>query len=81
MTYQAVIREVAINGVQYGMRIKFDIDKNVYKSSQRDTPWQWQNYTTRNNRKMRRMVRISRNTELFSTVLEAFYKKYLEEAA
>ena len=54
MAFESVIREVTIDGVQYGMSdgiITFDIDADVYEVHRSTRPWKYQNYITRNKNK------------------------------
>ena len=77
MAFERVIREVTIDGVQYGMWVNFDIDADVYEAHSSSRPWKYQNYITRNKNKMRRRIRISRNDAMYSIVREAFINRYV----
>lgn len=81
MSFKSVLREVIIDGVEYGMWLKYDIDADVYKVSYLADPWQWQKYITRNKNKMLRKKRIKKNSELYATVREAFISKYVKGGA
>lgn len=73
-----VIREIKIDGISYGMWLQFDIDSNTYSAKNCYRVWKYQDYKTRNGKKMRRRISVSRNTELHQIVRESLIQKYVE---